>query len=138
MRIMGLDVGDKRIGVAISDPFGWTAQGIKTVVRIEGRKSDIREIKKIINEYGVEKIIIGLPKNLNNTLGPQGEKVIQYSKELESSCGRPVEFFDERLSTVAVERVLIEADVSRKRRRTVIDKLAAQYILQSYLDCKCR
>ena len=122
---MGLDVGDKRIGVAMSDPMGWTRQGNK--------KNDINEIKKIIDEYKVDKIVIGLPKNMNNTLGPQGEKVIEYSKKIES-FNIPIIFIDERLSTVAAERTLIMADVSRSKRKTVVDKLAAQVILQTYLD----
>ena len=130
---MGLDVGDKRIGVAMSDPMGWTAQGITTIYRQENKKNDINEIKKIIDEYKVDKIVIGLPKNMNNTLGPQGEKVIEYSKKIES-FNIPIIFIDERLSTVAAERTLIMADVSRSKRKTVVDKLAAQVILQTYLD----
>ncbi len=133
MRIMGLDVGDKRIGVAMSDPMGWTAQGITTIYRQGNKKNDINEIKKIIDEYKVDKIVIGLPKNMNNTLGPQGEKVIEYSKKIES-FNIPIIFIDERLSTVAAERTLIMADVSRSKRKTVVDKLAAQVILQTYLD----
>lgn len=136
MRILGLDVGDKRIGAAISDPMGWTAQGLKTIYRKESTKNDIDEIKSIINEYHVEKIVIGLPKNMNNTLGPQGEKVIKYSNMLKEKTGIPIEFYDERLSTMAVERTLIEADVSRAKRKTVVDKLAAVYILQTYLDSR--
>jgi len=132
VRIMGLDVGDKRIGVAISDPLGWTAQGIKTIIREEN--NDVEEIKRLINEYKVEKIVVGLPKNMNNTLGPQGQKVMDYGKILEAECEVQVIYFDERLSTMAAQRTLIEADVSRKKRKTVIDKLAATYILQAYLD----
>lgn len=138
MRLMGLDVGDRRIGVAVSDPLGWTAQGVKTIIRQEGSNKDIEEIKKVINEYQVEKIIVGLPKNMNNTVGPMGEKVMKYGKTLESKFNIPVEFFDERLTTVAAERTLIEADLSRKKRKGVIDKLAAVYILQTYLDCSSK
>jgi len=136
LRIMCLDIGDKRIGVAMSDPLGWTAQGIKTIVRQENKNNDIEEIEKLINEYGVDKILIGLPKNMNNTLGPQGEKVLEYGRVLESRFNIPVEYFDERLTTVAAERTLIEADMSRSKRKSVIDKLAAVYILQSYLDSR--
>lgn len=136
MRILGLDVGDKKIGVAVSDPFGWTAQGIKTIFKKEGTDNDIQEIRNIINEYKVEKIVIGLPKNMNNTIGPQGEKVIAYAKTIEAEFNKPIIFFDERMSTMAVERTLISADVSRKKRKLVIDKMAASYILQSYLDCQ--
>lgn len=134
MRIMGLDIGERRIGVAISDPMGWTAQGIKTITRVEGSRNDLDELKEIINQYKVEKIISGLPKNMNNTLGPQGEKVIKYCTELESIFNIPLEYVDERLSTMAVTRTLIDADVSRAKRKKVVDKLAAQYILQIYLD----
>lgn len=136
LRIMCLDIGDKRIGVAMSDPLGWTAQGIKTIVRLENKNNDIEEIEKIINEFGVDKILIGLPKNMNNTLGPQGEKVLEYGRVLESRFNIPVEYFDERLTTAAAERTLIEADMSRSKRKSVIDKLAAVYILQSYLDSR--
>lgn len=138
MRILGLDVGDKRIGVAVSDPMGWTAQGIKTVIRQGSSNNDIEEIKSIIDEYKVEKIVMGLPKNMNNTLGPRSEKVMQYGRLLESKCKKPVVYFDERLSTVAVERTLIEADMSRKKRKTVIDKLSAVYILQAFLDSQVK
>ena len=117
----------------MSDPMGWTAQGITTIYRQGNKKNDINEIKKIIDEYKVDKIVIGLPKNMNNTLGPQGEKVIEYSKKIES-FNIPIIFIDERLSTVAAERTLIMADVSRSKRKTVVDKLAAQVILQTYLD----
>lgn len=134
MRIMGLDVGDKRIGVAVSDPLGWTAQGIKTIIREENGHNDIEEIKKLINQYEVDKIVIGLPKNMNNTLGPQSQKVLDYGKIIESECKREIVYIDERMTTMSAERVLIEADVSRRKRKNVIDKLAATYILQSYLD----
>lgn len=134
MRLMGLDVGDKRIGVAISDPLGITAQGISTVIRQEGSSRDIDEIKRLINEYQVEKIVIGLPKNMNNTIGSRGEKVMEYARTIEKKCSRPVVFFDERLTTVAAEKMLIEADVSRKKRKGVVDKIAAVYILQSYME----
>lgn len=134
MRIMGLDIGDRKIGVAMSDPLGLTAQGVKTIIRQEGKRNDIEEIKKLINEYKVDKIVIGLPKNMNNTLGPSSEKVMQYGKFIEQKFKKEVIYFDERLTTMAAERMLIEADMSRKKRKTVIDKIAATFILQSYLD----
>jgi len=134
LRIMGLDLGDKRIGVAISDPMGWIAQGIKTIIKQEDGKNVVEEIKNLIIEYGVDKIVIGLPKNMNGTIGPQGEKAMLYGKMLEVECQKAIEYFDERMSTMAVQRTLIEADVSRAKRKKVIDKLAATYILQSYLD----
>lgn len=134
MRIMGLDVGDKRIGVAMSDPLGWTAQGVKTIIREENGDNDIEEIKRLIIQYEVDKIVIGLPKNMNNTLGPQSQKVLDYGKTIENETKKEVVYIDERMTTMSAERVLIEADVSRRKRKDVIDKLAATYILQSYLD----
>ena len=131
-RIMGLDVGDKTIGVAVSDLMGLTAQGVKTI----GKKKDIEELKAIIKEKQVNKIVSGLPKNMNGTLGPQGEKVIKFCELVKAETGIDVEFWDERLSTVAAERSLLEADVSRQKRKKVIDMLAAVIILQGYLDFK--
>lgn len=132
-RIMGLDIGDKTIGVAVCDLMGLTAQGVKTVRRV-GKKKDIEELKAIIKERQVNKIVSGLPKNMNGTLGPQGEKVLKFCELLKEETGLEIEFWDERLSTVAAERSLIEGDVSRSKRKKVIDMLAAVIILQGYLD----
>ncbi|MBO3443631.1 MULTISPECIES: Holliday junction resolvase RuvX [Clostridia] len=132
-RIMGLDVGDKTIGVAVSDLMGLTAQGVKTVKRI-GKKKDIEELKSIIKERQVNKIVSGLPKNMNGTLGPQGEKVIKFCELLEEETGIKIEYWDERLSTVAAERTLIQGNVRRENRKSVIDMVAAVIILQGYLD----
>lgn len=132
-RIMGLDIGDKTIGVAVSDLMGLTAQGVTTIKRV-GKKKDIEEIKKIIAERQVNKIVSGLPKNMNGTVGPQGEKVQKFCELLKAETNLPIEFWDERLSTVAAERSLIEGDVSRQKRKKVIDMLAAVIILQGYLD----
>ncbi|MGL4913519.1 MAG: Holliday junction resolvase RuvX [Romboutsia sp.] len=132
-RIMGLDVGDKTIGVAVSDIMGLTAQGITTVKRI-GKKKDIEALKEIIKERQVNKIVSGLPKNMNGTMGPQGEKVIKFCELLEEQTGIKVEFWDERLSTVSAERTLIEGNVRRENRKSVIDMVAAVIILQGYLD----
>ncbi|SHH06916.1 Holliday junction resolvase RuvX [Tepidibacter thalassicus] len=134
-RIMGLDVGDKTIGVAVSDLIGLTAQGIKTIRR-QSIKKDLEELEKIIKEKEVDKIIVGLPKNMNGTLGPQGEKVMKFSEKLKQKTNLEIEFWDERLTTVAAQRSLIEADVSRKKRKKVVDMLAAVLILQGYLDMK--
>lgn len=134
-RIMGLDVGDKTIGVAVSDLMGITAQGVKTVRRV-GKKKDIEELKAIIKERQVNKIVSGMPKNMNGTIGPQGEKVVKFCELLEAETGIKVEYWDERLSTVAAERSLLEADVRRDKRKKVIDMLAAVIILQGYLDSK--
>ena len=134
-RIMGLDIGDKTIGVAVSDIMGITAQGVKTIRR-ESKKKDIEELKNIIKERQVNKIVSGLPKNMNGTLGPQGEKVQKFSELLKEETNLPIEFWDERLSTVAAERSLIEGNVRRENRKKVIDMLAAVIILQGYLDSK--
>ena len=132
-RIMGLDVGDKTIGVAVSDLMGLTAQGVKTVKRV-GKKKDIEELKAIIKERQVTKIVSGLPKNMNGTLGPQGEKVIKFCELLEQETGIKIEYWDERLSTVAAERTLIQGNVRRENRKCVIDMVAAVIIIQGYLD----
>lgn len=132
-RIMGLDVGDKTIGVAVSDLMGLTAQGVKTVKRV-GKKKDIQALKEIIKERQVNKIVSGLPKNMNGTLGPQGEKVIKFCELLEEETGIKIEYWDERLSTVAAERTLIQGNVRRENRKGVIDMVAAVIILQGYLD----
>lgn len=134
---MGLDIGDKTIGVACSDLMGITAQGI-TTIRRESKKKDLDELKKIISEQNVYKIVSGLPKNMNGDIGPQGEKVIKFCDILKEELGLEIEFWDERLTTVAAHRTLIEADVSRKKRKQVVDKLAAVIILQGYLDFKSR
>ena len=132
-RIMGLDVGDKTIGVAVSDLMGLTAQGVKTIKRV-AKKKDIEALKEIIKERQVNKIVSGLPKNMNGTLGPQGEKVIKFCELLEEETGIKIEYWDERLSTVAAERTLIQGNVRRENRKGVIDMVAAVIILQGYLD----
>lgn len=137
MRIMGLDVGDKTIGVALSDPLGWTAQGLE-VIRRENVEKDIGRLSEIAQEYGVEKILVGIPKNMNATIGPQGEKVLAFIGQLKARIDLPIKTWDERLSTVAAERMLIQADVSRSKRKKVIDKMAAAVILQGYLDAGAR
>lgn len=135
MRIMGLDVGSKTVGVAISDEMKWTAQGLETIkINEEKKMFGFARIGEIIKEYEVGKIIVGLPKNMNNTIGPRGEASISYAELLREHFKLPVELWDERLSTMAAERLLLEADVSRKKRKKVIDKMAAAMILQSFLD----
>ncbi len=132
-RYMGLDVGDRTIGVAISDLLHITAQSLKTIKR-ESIKKDTNEIIELVKEHNVDKIIVGLPLNMNNTLGPQGEKVKEFVKKLTNKIDITVEYVDERLTTVAAEKILIEGDVRREDRKKVIDKVAASYILQNYLD----
>ena len=137
MRIMGLDVGTKTVGVAISDALGWTAQGIETVkIDEEAGEFGIERIKSLVKEYAVTEFVVGYPKNMNNTVGPRGEASENYKKLLEETFGLPVKLWDERLTTMAAERMLIEADVSRKKRKLVIDKMAAVMILQGYLNSK--
>lgn len=133
MRILGLDVGQKTIGVAISDPLGFTAQGI-TTIRREKKSKDIEEIKKICDEYKVETIVIGLPKNMNNSIGFAGEKIMEFSEMIKEEIDIKIEFWDERLTTVAAHRAMLEADLSRGKRKKIVDKIAATYILQGYLD----
>lgn len=133
MRILGLDVGDKTIGVAISDPLGFTAQGV-TTIRRKNYTYDIEELKKICDEYEVESIVSGLPKNMNGTLGPQGEKVLEFCERLKEALNIKIDMWDERLTTVAAHRAMLEADLSRAKRKKLVDKIAATYILQGYLD----
>ncbi len=137
MRIMGLDVGSKTVGVAVSDALGWTAQGIETVKIDEANgEFGIERIAELVNEYAITEFVVGFPKNMNNTVGPRGEASENYKKLLEETFSLPVKLWDERLTTMAAERMLIDADVSRKKRKQVIDKMAAVMILQGYLDSK--
>lgn len=136
-RIMGLDVGDKTIGVAISDLLQMTAQGL-TTIRREGKVKDEAALEAIINEYKINKVVIGLPKNMNGTLGPQGEKTIKYAERIKNKFKVEIIYEDERLTTMAAEKMLISGDVRREKRKTVIDKVAATFILQIYLDRKGR
>ena len=136
MRIMGLDVGSKTVGVAISDPLGFTAQGLE-IIQIDEEKEQFgfERLTELVEQYKVDKFVLGLPKNMNNTSGPRVEASKAYGEKIAQLFQIPVEYQDERLTTVAAERMLIEqADVSRSKRKKVIDKLAAQIILQNYLD----
>jgi putative Holliday junction resolvase len=134
MRILALDVGDKTIGVAASDLLLLTAQGIE-VIRRTSLARDLIRLGEIINEYEVGTIIIGLPKNMNGSIGPRGESMQEFANQVaESFPQMKVHLWDERLSTVGAQRALIAADVSRAKRKKVIDKMAAVFILQGYLD----
>ena len=136
MRIMGLDVGSKTVGVTISDPLGFTAQGLE-IIQIDEEKEQFgfERLTELVEQYKVDKFVLGLPKNMNNTSGPRVEASKAYGEKVAQLFQIPVEYQDERLTTVAAERMLIEqADVSRSKRKKVIDKLAAQLILQNYLD----
>jgi len=132
MRVLGLDVGDKNIGVAVSDGLGLTAQGISTIMR----DGWVKALKRVIEEYEADSIVVGIPKMMDGTIGIQGEKVLKFVEELKAEIHLPVFLWDERLSTVSAERVLLEADLSRKKRKTLRDKVSAVIILQNYLDSK--
>ena len=133
MRILGLDIGSKTIGVAVSDPLGWTAQGVTTIKR-DCYAKDVEAVMKICKEYGVETIVAGMPKNMNGTIGPSGEMVKNLCEQIEKSFDGKIEFWEERLTTVAAHRAMLEADLSRAKRKKIVDKIAATYILQGYLD----
>lgn len=136
MRIMGLDYGSKTVGVAISDPLGITAQGIETIERKEENKlrQTLARIEALVKEYEVEKIVLGFPKNMNNTIGERAEKSLELKEKLERRIGIPVIMWDERLTTVEAERTLMESKVRRENRKKYVDKIAAVFILQGYLD----
>ena len=137
MRIMGLDFGSKTVGVAISDPLFLTAQGIEIVRRkSQGKlRQTLARIEELKEEYEVGKIVLGFPKNMNNTEGERVEKTKAFGEMLERRTGLPVHDWDERLTTVAAEQILMESGVRRENRKAVIDKVAAGLILQGYLDC---
>lgn len=133
MRVLGLDVGDVRIGIAVSDPTALVASAYKTLVRTS-KWRDVEEVRSIIEDLKVDRVVVGLPKNMNNSLGPQGKKVQKFVNALKHNYPLDLVYVDERLTTVSAERILIEADVSRKNRKKVVDQVAATYILQQYLD----
>lgn len=137
MRWMGLDYGDRRIGVALSDELGWTAQGYGVIDRRKP-EDDMERLRQIAAEHQVTEIVLGLPKNMNGSIGPRGEICIAFAEELRGILNLPVHMWDERLTTVAAERTLISADVSRKKRKMVIDKMAAAIILQGFMDAKSK
>lgn len=133
MRLLGLDYGDKTIGVAVSDEFGWTAQGVE-VIRRKSKSTDMQRIQAIIAEYEIEEIIVGFPRNMDGTIGNRAELSQKYAESLKQEFDLPVHLWDERLTTAAAQRTLIAADMSRSKRKNVVDKIAASIILQGYLD----
>lgn len=133
MRIMALDVGSRTIGIACSDALLMTAQGIETIRRTS-LENDFNRLRELISEYEVHELVVGMPKNMNGTKGERAEKTEEFVEKIKAVIDLPVTFWDERLSTVMAERQLIAADVSRKKRKGVIDKMAAVVILQGYLD----
>ena len=138
MRIMGLDYGSKTVGVAISDPLGITAQGIEIIRREKETKlrQTLARIETLIKEYEVESIVLGFPKNMNNTIGDRAEKSLEFKEMLEKRTGLSVVMWDERLTTVEANRTLMEGKVRREDRSKYVDMLAAVYILQGYLDSR--
>ena len=138
MRIMGLDYGSKTVGVAISDPLGYTAQGIEIIRREKETKlrQTLARIEALIKEYEVDSIVLGFPKNMNNTIGDRAEKSLEFKEMLEKRTGLSVVMWDERLTTVEANRTLMEGKVRREDRSKYVDMMAAVYILQGYLDSK--
>ena len=136
MRLMGLDYGSKTVGVAVSDPLGLTAQGVETVWRKQENKlrQTMARIEELISEYQVERIVLGYPKNMNNTIGERAEKSLEFKEKLENRTGLPVVMWDERLTTAEAERTLMETGVRRENRKQFLDQMAAVLILQGYLD----
>ena len=138
MRIIGLDFGTKTVGVAISDPLMLTAQGVEIIRRKEENKlrKTLARIEELIEEYSVEEIVLGYPKNMNDTIGDRAVQTEEFAEKLERRTGLPVVLWDERLSTVAADKAMIEAGIRREGRKEQIDKVAAVWILQGYLDYK--
>ena len=136
MRILGLVYGSKTVGVAVSDPLGFTAQGVEIIRRKSENKmrQTLARIEELIAQYQVEEIVLGLPKNMNNTLGDRAEKSLELKETLERRTGLPVVMWDERLTTVSANRVLMETGVRRENRKEHVDEIAAVFILQGYLD----
>lgn len=132
MRIIALDYGDATIGVAVSDDLGITAQGVGVIRRV-GIRKDINKVLEHVKEYGASEIVVGLPRSMDGSMGTRAEKTVEFAEKLMASTDVPVKYYDERLSTAMAERMLVEADVSRKKRKQVIDMIAAQVILQGYL-----
>ena len=141
MRIMGLDFGSKTVGVAVSDPLFVTAQSVEIIRRKSENKlrQTLARIEELVREYEVEEIVLGYPKNMNNTVGERGEKTEEFKQMVERRTGLPVVLWDERLTTVAADRAMIEAGIRRENRKKYVDRIAATFILQGYLDvCKNR
>ena len=136
MRLMGLDYGSKTVGVAVSDPLGLTAQGVETVWRKQENKlrQTMARIEELISAYQVERIVLGYPKNMNNTVGERAVKSLEFKEKLEKRTGLPVVMWDERLTTAEAERTLMETGVRRENRKQFLDQMAAVLILQGYLD----
>ena len=140
MRIMGLDYGSKTVGVAVSDSLLLTAQGLETICRKQENKlrQTFARISLLCKEYEVEQIVLGFPKNMNNTIGDRAEKSLEFAEMLKKRTGLPVVMWDERLTTVEATRTLMESGVRRENRKKYVDRIAAVFILQGYLDARAR
>ena len=134
MRIMGIDYGDSRIGIAVSDPFGWTAQGVETVKSKGNEEKAIDRIVQLIQQYNVERIVVGYPRNMNGTIGPRAEKTDEFIKILSTRTEADIIRWDERLTSVAANRVMHEIGTRTAKKKAIVDQIAACYILQGYLD----
>ena len=138
MRIMGLDLGESRIGVALSDELLLTAQGL-CVINSRGSANDLAQVLQLIEQHAVTHVVLGLPRNMDGSSGPMVDKVKAFGRQLvERKPELVLEYWDERLTTTAAQRVLVDADMSRSRRRKVVDKVAASLILQGYMDLRAR
>ena len=135
-RILSLDVGEKRIGIALSDPSGTIAQGLRLYATTGSRPRDIAAIGEVVREFEVSRVVVGLPKNLDGSLGPKAQEMVRFAESLERATGVPVDLWDERFSTDEAHRIFDMASVKRKKRRGSIDVMAAQIILQGYLDAQ--
>lgn len=138
MRVMGIDHGDKRTGIALSDEMLWTAQGLEVIQHNGDEEGLIDRLSAIVQQYDVQEIVIGLPKNMDGTTGERGDICIAFADTIKHKLNLPVHLWDERLTTASARRALLEADVSRRKRKKVIDKMAAAILLQSYLDSRGR
>ena len=136
MRILGLDFGSKTVGVAVCDPLGITAQGVEIIKRKDENKlrQTLARIEELVQEYEADRIVLGLPKNMNNTLGDRVDKTLEFKTMLERRTGLPVIMWDERLTTVAADKAMMEAGIRRENRKNYVDMIAAEFILQGYLD----
>lgn len=134
MRILGIDYGDSRIGVSVSDPFGWTAQGLETINAAKGIQPVLKRMEEIINEYAVEKIVVGFPLNMNGTVGDRGVKTEKFINLISEKFNIPVIKWDERLTTVAALRLMNESNIKNKNKKKLVDTISSTYILQGYLD----
>jgi putative Holliday junction resolvase len=131
---MGIDYGDSRIGIAMSDPLGWMAQGIETIEWHDNMKKPVVRIQQLVKEYGVEKVVVGFPRNMNGTVGPRGEKTLEFVKALTGYIDIDIMKWDERLSTVAANRIMHEVGMKTSKKKKVVDQIAAVFILQGYLN----